>query len=212
MNFEDTCATDVTSGTEAVRMFDLYRDEINRICDAKTRAEVLAEKFLHTLKNSCNVDAWFRLGQLEMLEECVRHKRHDDKSVFIRDRMLDLIFGNDGFWKKHKVEITELCFHGYDRHGCDIRIKAHGEEYILYVPVYEHTTADRETIENGLLSAYDYQYKCHRKEKAKSSEHFSAYEFVDGKSAYASFDYKVPCNAIRAAIEASAKGGRNGKR
>lgn len=195
--------TDVTAGTDAMLMLRLYKEETDAMYAAGVKARILGEKFLAILRHS-DVPPWFRCHWLEILEQDVRLNRRDDKAKFHREETLDLLFGRDGFWKKHKVEISQLCFHGYDRHGCDIHLTAHGEEYTLYIPVYENIKADKQ-LAKGPLSEYDYQFKCHVLNREKSSEYCTDYDFVDGKSAYASFDYMVPCRAIRAAIEASAK-------
>lgn len=196
--------TDVTADTDAMLMLRLYRAELEAIYSAKTKARIIGEKFLDIMRH-VDVPPWFRCGWLEDLEQAVRLNKHDDMAKFHREGLLNLMFGEDGFWKKHKIDISQLCFHGYDKYGCDIHLTAHGEEYILYIPIYEHIKSDVKLSAEMPLAEYDYQFKCHVLNREKSSEHCHDYDFVDGKSAYASFDYMVPCKAIRAAIEASAK-------
>ena len=202
----ETQTTDVTLGTNALLFMRYLREEREAYWDARVKMKTFAEQYIREMKQA---DIPFVLkGQplIQLFHDFydVKERKGGKKLAKVLKYKTEMLFSKlfgEGFADQHQISLSGISVQGYDMHAVDLQISDGTDTFKLYVPVYENMKINEKNgAEYGFIHEYDFKFCAHVLNKKESSEHCTSYEFIDGDP-LCSYDWKVPCNGIRDAIE-----------
>ena len=191
-----TKVTDISFGTKADYVYDLYRAKQKMLADLKFECDCLVDKYHSEMKN-----AHIPLEFNEQMLVQMFCKDKKDKGAIADTKFARQKFLERGFYKvfieKHKVKFVEYHIHGYSRTAICVVLEIGDYRYFIEFPLPKNIikTEDKERLMG------DVKYRVDRIPKSKKDDFVKYMEPV----CMPTYDWKKCFEAIEKIVNAEGK-------
>ena len=194
-NIDWTEVTDISSGTKAQYVYDLYCAKRKMLADLKFECDLLVDKYHSEMKNA-HIPLEFEARMLvQMFCKDKKDKDAIAATKFARQRFLERGFSKD-FIKKHNIRFISYAVHGYSRIAIGVVLGIGNYRYTIQFPLPKniYKDEDKETLVG------DVKFRVDRLHKSKENEFVKYMEVV----CMPTYDWKKCFEAIEADVAQNA--------
>ena len=188
--------TDISFGTKADYVYDLYRAKQKMLADLKFECDLLVDKYHSEMKNAHIPPEFNERMLVQMFCKDKKDKGAIADTKFARQRFLER-----GFYKvfieRHKVKFVEYHVHGYSRTAIGVVLGIGNYNYTIQFPLPKniYKAEDKETLMG------DVKFRVDRLHKAKVNEFIKHLEPVCPPT----YDWKKCFEAIEKIVNEESK-------
>ena len=185
--------TDISFGTKADYVYDLYRAKRKMLADLKFECDLLVDKYFSEIKGGCIP---FEFREQSLKDMFSKDKERAKITAETRKLFLERGFYK-AFIKKHKVEFVEYHIHGYSRTAIGVVLGIGDYRYTIEFPLPENINK----VEDKERLMGDVKYRVDRIPKSKKDDFMKYMEPVCPPT----YDWKRCFEAIEKIVNKESK-------